>query len=255
MNPKKASQSLRWYITAVRRLTGYAFSRPKTPCYGKQFPGPVVIVGSAPVANKPSGLDDSFTIISVNASQHNAKKWGISVPDITFLQNNQIEGTNENAVNVRRVLSGERTRLLYILRWPYDFNRLQTGLDSIDYKYDKIELLNRFERMALHKRVMGEFNLEIGVGTKFSNGIAAVFYAILNGADQIILSGINPNSNGHAYSSGNLKRHHVSVDREIVAKLLAKGYRIYTADPDVAEQLHIPFWTGHSQEAALSNRR
>jgi hypothetical protein len=91
---------------------------------------------------------------------------------------------------------------------------------------------------------MGHLNFELSQDTKFSNGIAAVLYAVSNGAGDIILSGINPNSSGHSYSSANLRRRHVSVDRDILLNLRERGFRIFTADPIVAEEMGLPLWTG-----------
>jgi hypothetical protein len=221
----------------------FSIRRPKPPVYD-DLKGTVVIVGSAPAAAMPVGLDDTFTIITVNASQYNARKWGVTVPDVTFMQYNQIEGTTENAINVRRILNGERTKSLYVLRWPHDLDRLEKGLRNINYRYEQLNTLTRYDRMALHKHVLGYLNLERSQDEKFSNGITAVLFAICNGAQNIILSGINPNSSGHSYSSGNLKRYHASADKDILIALKKTGHRIFTADSQVAEQMGLPLWTG-----------
>ncbi|WP_421869719.1 membrane-anchored protein [Pararhizobium sp.] len=237
-----------WIAETRKRLyrnVKYQIIRPAPPAAPAPFKAPVVVVGSAPVSNKVKGWQADFPIITINGSQSVITPWGFSAPDITFLQFNQIEGTNTNAVEVRRVLSGQRTGALYVFLWRKDDRpRLEKGLRAFDYQYDSLQIVDRYERMALLDRVAGVKSLELDTESKCSNGMNAVLFAFHNGAPAVIITGINPGSTGHAYNQAGLARAHVQMDKAIVAKLLAQKRPLYTADPKVSEDIGIPLWTG-----------
>lgn len=233
-------------IDAKKRLyrwMKYRLTRPAPPPLPFDITGPVVVVGSAPQANRPEGLDGRYTVITVNGSQSVAARWGIEVPDITMMMFNQIEGTTHNAREVRRVLSGRRTRALYVLLWrKNERERLERGLASFDYRYDHLYIVDRYERMALLDRVAGLHSLEIDAESKCSNGINAVLYALHHGASAVIIAGIDPSSAGHAYNDAGLARLHVRMDRIILQRLLDAGRPVFTADPQVSRATGIPLW-------------
>ncbi|RVQ40788.1 membrane-anchored protein, partial [Sinorhizobium meliloti] len=61
-----------WISDARKRIyrnLKYRIMRPDPPAAPFRFNSPVVVVGSAPVSNRPAGLDESFRIITVNGSQ------------------------------------------------------------------------------------------------------------------------------------------------------------------------------------------
>jgi hypothetical protein len=221
----------------------YRLVRASPPGMDVPFKGPVVVVGSAPVSHKPARFDDSFRVITVNGSQAATKSWGIAAPDVTLMQFNQIEGTNTNAVAVRQVLNGERTGRLYVLLWrKNDRPRLEQGLNAFNYGYDHLTIVDKYERMALLDKVAGLKSLELDADSKCSNGINAVLFALYNGATAVIITGINPNSGGHAYNQENLQRLHVQMDAKILQNLVARGCPIFTADPAVAQSFGLPLW-------------
>ncbi|PDT50444.1 hypothetical protein [Sinorhizobium fredii] len=247
---ERAGQTGSWISDARKRIyrnLKYRLIRPAPPSAPFRFKGPVVVVGSAPVSHKPDGFDDSFSVISVNGSQSVITDWGVDAPDITMMMFNQIEGTTPNAVEVRRVLTGQRTGALYVLLWRKDDRaRLEEGLRAFDYSYDHLQIVDRYERMALLDRVAGLRSLEMDADSKCSNGMNAVLFALYNGAPAVIISGINPNSAGHAYNATGLARLHVQMDKVLIQRLVDEGRPIFTADPAVSEDLGIPLWTGQA---------
>ncbi|MDL2400464.1 membrane-anchored protein [Rhizobium mayense] len=228
----------------IYRRIKYWLWRPKPPTLVERFSGPVLVVGSAPVSHKPADFDGTFKVITINGSQVVTKAWGIEAPDVAFVQFNQIEGTNTNAVEVRRVLNGERAKKLYVLLWRKSRERLENGLKAFDYRYDDLEIVDRYKRMALLDRVGGVKCSELGADDKCSNGINAVLFALYNGATAVIITGINPDSGGHIYNQVNLARLHIQRDREILLRLMERGYPVFTADPTVSESLGLPLWDG-----------
>ncbi len=227
------------------RSLKYRLTRPVPPTAPSRFAGPVVVVGSAPTSNKPVGFDDTFSVVTVNGSQSVITGWGVDAPDVTMMMFNQVEGTTTNAMEVRRVLSGQRTGTLYVFLWrKNDRERLERGLQAFDYKYDRLQIVDRYERMALLDRVAGLRSLEMDADSKCSNGMNAVLFALYNGAPAVIITGINPNSAGHVYNTVGLSRLHVQMDKMLLDKLIEAGRPIFTADPHVAEELGIPLWTG-----------
>lgn len=230
----------------------YRLLRPEPPALPEPFSGPVVVVGSAPVSHKPADFDESFRVITINGSQVVTKAWGAEVPDVALVQFNQIEGTNTNAVEVRRVLNGERVKMLYVLLWRDGRKRLEDGLKAFDYRYDNLEIVDRYRRMALLDRVVGMQCSELGSDDKCSNGINAVLFALHNGATAVIITGINPDSGGHIYNQENLARLHIRKDREILLRLMERGYPVFTADPAVSQSLGLPLWEGKARARQMS---
>lgn len=233
----------------IYRQIKYHLTRPKPPVLTEPFRGPVLVVGSAPVSHKPVDFDESFRVITINGSQMVTKAWGIEAPDVALVQFNQIEGTNTNAVEVRRVLNGERAKMLYVLLWRKDRQRLEDGLKAFNYRYDTLEIVDRYKRMALLDRVGGVKCSELGADDKCSNGINAVLFALYNGATAVIITGINPDSGGHVYNQENLTRLHVRKDKEVLLRLIERGYPVFTTDPAVSQSVGLPLWEGRAKAA------
>ena len=232
------------------RSLAYHLVPPKPLRHPGPIGRPVLVVGSAPVSNRPAGFGPHFMVFSINGSQSVAAGWGAEVPDVTFLQFNQVEGTNPNAVAVRRVLAGKRTRRLCVIRWKQGRERLMRGLKAFDYEAGEVVIATRRSRMALFHRVMGRANLERDNAQKYSNGVTAVFYAFEAGAPAVVVSGIDPSSSGHVYNDLGLRRLHAWSDLAILLELSQRGLPLYTADPHVAENTGLPLWTGRSQETS-----
>lgn len=237
------------YKTLLYRHIKYRLTRPSPPTVTPRFAGPVLVVGSAPISHKPADFSNRFRVVTINGSQAVTEAWGIEAPDVTFVQFNQIEGTNTNAIEVRRVLTGRRTGTLFVLLWRKDQReRLEKGLAAFNYQSDTLTIVDRYERMALLDSVVARKSFEMDADSKCSNGINAVLFALYNGATAVIITGINPNSGGHAYNQANLSRQHVRMDQEILVRLMQQGYPVFTADPLVSEAVGLPLWQG--EEAA-----
>ncbi|MFD1328970.1 membrane-anchored protein [Mycoplana ramosa] len=230
--------------TRLYRRIKYNLLRPRPPLAPAPFDGPVVVVGSAPISNRPAGFDERFRVISVNGSQMVAAKWGREKPDITFMMFNQVRGTNTNAMEVRRVLQGQRTGALYVLLWREGLPSLQEGLQAFDYQYDSLRIIDRYQRMALLDRLCGFKSEELDRESKCSNGIHATLFALYNGARAVILTGISPQASGHVYNQENLPRFHKDMDQKALQALIDRRHPIFTADPDVSESSGIPLWKG-----------
>jgi hypothetical protein len=235
--PRARQRLYRWL---KYRMTAPAAPRVPDILQGKN----AVIVGSAPFSTRPAGWDETFRIVSINASQMAAQAWLHEVPAVTLMQYNQIEGTSPTALEVRRVLRGQRTGVLYLLLWRHDLQRLERGLAAFQYGYDTLRLIGRYERVALMHRVTGQLNLELEVDSKWSNGIIAAALALHSGARHVILTGINPQSQGHGYNQLGLPRLHSASDMEALNLFMQKGLPVFTADPQVAETTALPLWTG-----------
>jgi hypothetical protein len=228
--------------TAFRRRMRLALIGPRAPRHPGGFHGPVVVLGSAPQNTKPAGFDDSFSVLTVNASQANLDAWGVEKPAATFIHFYNIEGDSENARAVRKVLDGRATGELYVLRWTLGEEALLQSVKAMNYRYDHLHSLSKYHRMAMHLEVMRYFNNEDDNELKFSNGITALFYALLSGAPAVILSGINPASSGNFYGDLERKRLHANTDMRILNELKARGLPIYTADADVAAATGLDLW-------------
>ena len=233
------------------RSLKYKLLRPSAPDLGKLFfDRTVVVVGSAPISNKPEGFDASFRVMSINASQVVTRGWGVACPDVTLMQFNQIEGENTNAVEVRRVLQGQRTGLLYVLLWRHGRERLERGLSAFEYGYDELRLMDRYERVELMRCVTGDLNFELDAESKWSNGIIGAVLALHSGARHVILTGINPCSSGHVYNNEDLHRKHATKDQDMLRRLRELQFPVYTADEPVAAATGLPLWKEQARQFA-----
>ncbi|MFH5774243.1 hypothetical protein ACHFJ0_08305 [Paracoccus sp. NGMCC 1.201697] len=238
-------------LLSLSRARRYAYRFVKFHLAGARAPRldtlegkTVVVVGSAPFSTRPMGWNPDFRVLTINASQIAAQGWLTQQPDVTLMQFNQIEGTNSSAVDVRRVLQHRRTGILFMLHWRHDLERLRRGLASFDYGHDQVRLMGRYERIALMREVTGRLNVELEADTKWSNGIVGAALAIHSGAANVILTGIDPASTGHAYNDLAHPRLHASMDLGALKIFRQRGYPLFTADPHVAERTQLPLWTG-----------
>lgn len=227
----------------VTRWVRYQLAGPRVPHFERDFLGKTVVVaGSAPVSNRPLGWNDSFRVLTINASQMAVQGWLSQPPDVTLMQFNQIEGLNPAAVEVRRVLQHQKTGLLCILNWRHERERLVNGLQAFDYRYDELSLISRHERIALMHRMTGKLNLELEGEAKWSNGIVGAALALASGAANVVLTGIDPLSKGHKYNSLNLSRMHQETDLQALQIFRERRFPVFTADPNVAQSIELPFW-------------
>ena len=225
------------------RWVRYRLAAPRVPNLERLLLGKTVVVaGSAPFSTKPLGWDDSFRVLTINASQIAAQGWLPHPPDVTLMQFNQIEGLNPAAVEVRRVLQHQKTGLLCLLNWRHERERLLRGLEAFDYRYNELTLISRHERIALMHRMTGRLNLELEGEAKWSNGIVGAALALASGAANVVLTGIDPLSKGHKYNSLNLSRMHQETDLEALQIFRDQRLPVFTADPNVAQSVGLPLW-------------
>jgi len=227
-----------------RRWARLRLIGPKPPRHPGGFAGPVVVLGSAPSSVRPEGFDARYRVITVNASQARLDEWGVDKPAATFIHFYNIEGDSEKARAARTVLAGRRTGELYVLRWAAGLEALKRGLAAFGYRYDRLHPLSKYHRMALHFAIMGRMNSEEDNYAKFSNGLTAVFYALVSGAPAVILTGIDPHSDGHFYNDDLYKRLHVETDVALIEELRRRGAPIFTADAHVARLTGLNLWSG-----------
>jgi len=181
-------------------------------------------------------------VLTVNASQVTAQKWGLAIPDMTFMQFSPIMSADLHGQEFRRVLHGKRTKSLYAMLWNDGELALQKSLDSFSYGFDDLHIISRYERMALLDKICGIKTTEVDARRKCSNGINAVLFALYHGAPAVIISGINPSSAGHSYSVSGLPRLHVETDRKIIKLILSRGLPLFTSDMQVSKENDIPLW-------------
>jgi len=225
------------------RWLRYRLAAPRVPKLERLFLGKAVVVaGSAPFSTRPQGWNDSFRVLTINASQVAAQGWLTQPPDATLMQFNQIEGLNAAAVEVRNVLQHKKTGLLCVLNWRHELDRLVRGLDTFDYRYNELMLISRHERIALMHRMTGRLNLELEGEAKWSNGIVGAALALASGAANVILTGIDPLSKGHQYNSLNLSRMHRETDLQALQIFREQRLPVFTADPHVAQSTKLALW-------------
>lgn len=199
-----------------------------------------LVLGSAP--DPCVVFSDDMDLICVNSSGYVARALGLPRPALTVLGGFKLQVPNLE--EDRQAMRGLRTKTLLLITnyagdWTLD--RARTSLDAFDYQYDELVAINADERAAIVQAVTGErLAGEDSEYRKVTNGLFAACYAFHTHAPKVTLSGISFARAGHYYSDQNRPRQQIGADRDAVHALLARGYPLYTSEPELAGVTEIP---------------
>jgi hypothetical protein len=206
--------------------------------------GPFLVVGSAPGSRLPAGFDrQTWRVGTINGSQGIAENWGIDVPDVTVMMCGHLLGDSPNSPSVRRLVAGRRTRKLMIVGIDVPARDAPRLLAEMHYDCDDFEIIERSQRSKFLRSAMKARYHELIKEEKVSNGIFLAFYALMCGAGPVVITGIAPNSTGHAYNDLGLRRKHVDADARALRLMCKQSPNVFTADEAVAKAFDIPLWT------------
>lgn len=207
--------------------------------------GPLLVVGSAPGSHLPQGFDrTTWHVATINGSQGIARQWGIENPDVTAMMFAHLTGNSRNSPAVRSLLKGYRTGHLMVMGLDHIKEGTAERLREMDYGCDSFEIVTRLQRSKFLREFLQTRYYDLVKSEKTSNGVFMIAYGIACGASPLVISGIAPNTTGHAYNDLGLPRKHQESDAQALKRFLARGYAIYTADPAVSEAFDLPLWKG-----------
>lgn len=213
--------------------------------------GPFLVVGSAPGCRLPEGFDrKSWRVGTINGSQGIAREWGIEEPDVTAMMYGHLDGQSPNSPAVRALVAGHRTGHLMIMGLDAPAPSAAEQLRGMDYGYGSMQHVTRLQRSKFRRRFMRTRYYDRVKSERVSNGIFLVEYALACGAAPVVITGIAPNTTGHAYNELGLPRRHADADAKALQHMVGRGDPVFTADPGVAEAFAIPLWPPAARPSA-----
>jgi hypothetical protein len=203
--------------------------------------GPTVVVGSAPDPTRPQGLDDTWFVVSVNASQKTAEQFGLPIPDLTIFRDD-VDRPGDIHDAFWRSVSGKRSKHLVAIMGSRENHGIARHLAAHRYEADRLTELNRHVRGAVIAEMSGHYHVGLSAGV--SNGIFAALLALKLGAGPVVMSGFSFSPGWHFDKNVAVPRGHIGPDKDVCAAMVARGYPIYAADASFAELSGLPLWTG-----------
>jgi hypothetical protein len=194
---------------------------------------PTLVLGSAPGASAPDEYDPStWSLICVNASGRIAKDLGLGTPDITVFAAGAITRNSASNIEMRAAISELETEVLVVRLLNREFLKqftrriaIRRRLRRFDYRYNQLVFVAPAEWEPVLASLVGpQQQTQTGNNHNVSTGIFCCALALLSEARRVVVAGIDPSSTGHAYSSSNQPRNHVSADQRAIAILRREKY-------------------------------
>ncbi|WP_375452026.1 hypothetical protein [uncultured Devosia sp.] len=209
--------------------------------------GPAIVVGSAPNPHPPKGLDDTWFVISVNASQVTAEQFGLPRPNLTILRDNiffrgNVSVPTEIHDALWAALRGRQTAHAVAIMGSSEDKGATAQLAIHDYRADRVTELDRHVRGAIIVEMSG-LSL-VGLSAGISNGIFAALLALKQGANPVVMSGFSFAPGWHFAKDVAVPRGHVLPDRAVCKAIVERKLPVFAADPDFARASGLPLWTG-----------
>ncbi|GHA14295.1 membrane protein [Devosia pacifica] len=206
-----------------------------------RFTGPTIVVGSAPNPTRPTGLDQSWGVVTVNASQITANDFGLGTPDLTVMRD-AIMREDEHPQVVWAALAAKTTRhLVATIASPWDHG-IEDYAKARGYLPDTVTELDRHIRGAVVVEMSGEYVVTVSSG--ISNGILAMLLALKLGAKPVVMAGFSVTPGWYFAPDRKGPRSHVSADLRVCRAVARRGLPVFASDAIFAEHSGLPLWTG-----------
>lgn len=200
-----------------------------------QLNQPFIVLGSAPNPTLVDGQLKGAKLVCVNASGYCAAKLGLPTPDLTVMSGYMVQKTTDTVKATTResIRNLKTTELVWIER-GVSFADAKGRLAGLDYKYEKLKLINHQQRSRIISAVTGKNLGEESGDKKISTGLFAVSLAFYRGASQVVLTGISLNTGGYEYFSTDQPRKHIAADKQVISAMKRLGLPIKTSEPSLA---------------------
>ncbi|MFK3968497.1 hypothetical protein ACI2KT_33550 [Ensifer adhaerens] len=206
---------------------------------------PWMIFGSAPRPTLPSDLIGYCARVDVNNSGKTANALGLPPADLTFRKRKKSWGEHPFV----------RTRgLLWLHRRPLWVMHLKLLLKP-SVRYKSLMRATKAEREAIVNHVSGGLPADVGDVGKVTNGVAALCYGLFVGVPSVTLTGFSLTQMGHSYNNKGKERRQIAEDTFVLNRLKERG-DVFTTEPELSEQIGLPFIRNKEELAAqMAGRR
>lgn len=196
----------------------------------------VLVLGSSPNPSFPDDVHHNWTVISVNASGVVAKEKGLQAPSVAVFAVSSLLKSSPHIRVIREKIKGLRgdhviVRMLGggLIKRSVRLLRAKRVLRQLGYDFSSVSALGPKVWNEIVRDVMGEDSMYLA--RNMSTGLFCIVLAIHAKAEEIAVSGIDPTSTGHQYSSKGFERQHVNSDKRML-DFLVKNYPVKVYLPD-----------------------
>lgn len=196
----------------------------------------VLVIGSSPNLYFPENVHHGWKIISMNASGVVAREKGLPDPEVAVFAVSSLLKSSPHIRVIREKLQGlcgghVIVRMLgggWIKRSIRQLRSVRV-LRKLVYKFDNASALGPKVWTEVVEDVMGKENMHLA--RNMSTGVFCIVLAVYAKAKEVAVSGIDPASTGHHYSTKNFERQHASSDKRMI-DFLVKNYPVKIYLPD-----------------------
>lgn len=205
--------------------------------------GDAFVFGSAPDPVVPPEILRTATIVTANASQVWLERLRLPRPDITCMRTNMADGGPTDALK-QETLRGRSTGTLVLYAHKSDprSQRQLAVLDKIDFRYDKLLILDRTDCHVLHNRVLDPRLRYLLKTYSPSKGVQAILLSLAGGASRVVVAGLSFRRSGSSISDLDYKRIHVEADLAVFSRIVTLGLPVYATDEWLARDAGLPIW-------------
>lgn len=211
---------MRWFMTKGEEE--YFLSGVCALLHGKD----VLVLGSSPNLKLPSAPPGGWNVISVNASGVVAREKGLPDPTVAVFAVSSLLKVTPHIRVIQEKIMGLRGHFVFVrmlggglLKRSVRFFRSVRKLRELNYEFDEASAMGPKLWKEITLDVMGEDNYHLA--RNMSTGVFCIVLAIYAGAKEVAVSGINPSSIGHQYSSKGFERQHSNSDRRMLDFLVS----------------------------------
>jgi len=224
------------HLDAVRQVRN---GSPRYEALRQRFQGVFagrrcVIFGSARDCATPA-IGPGDATICVNGSAHNAERFGVAAPNVTFLVSHIFNRSSKHSQATYDFLRGKRSGQVLFFTGTRNMADCLEGAAELGLGYDAADEISAYERAAIVGDVCGE---ELGFGRlndRVSSGVTAVICALFGGAREVNLAGFSLH-HGHSYTDYTSRRLHMDPDRRFFALCVERGLPVTTTSAEIAAQ-------------------
>jgi len=190
----------------------------------------VLVLGSSPSLRIPESFQSDWNIISMNASGVVAKEHGLPVPTVALFAVSSLLKMTPHIKVIQKNITGLAGHFVFvrmlsggILKRSVRFFRSTRVLRRLNYNFDAASSIGPQLWKEITLDVMGEENVHLA--RNMSTGVFCIVLAIYAKAEKVSVSGIDPASIGHQYSSKGFERQHSNSDSRML-EFLVKNYPV-----------------------------
>lgn len=198
---------------------------------GKQ----VLVLGSSPCLQLPDMSQDNWEIVSVNASGIVAREKGLPDPTVAVFAVSSLLKNTPHIRVIQEKIAGLRGRFVFVrmlsgglLKRSIRIMRSVRVLRRLNYTFGSASSMSPILWEGIALDVLGEDNYHLS--RNMSTGVFCILLALYAKAKKVSVSGIDPASTGHQYSSRGFERQHSNSDSRMLA-FLVENYPV---------EIHLP---------------